>query len=228
MYMSKETDKREDCMNTHRILSKAMGVHSKKRALLFIWLFVALCGCQGKRECKREGEQWCEGNKLVSCVGWQENFVLSSRRMTTHCSAIEIPSTCVATEQSDGTTLAACVVDETPCDKGQVSMCRDDSLIVCGKTHYPEFDRHCRGAAMRCVVNEEGNAAGCAHMEGICAPGDSVCDSDVPTRYYRCDNDGFWSQQLICEEEEGCSSRADGGVGCGDETFLDGGVEDFK
>jgi hypothetical protein len=120
------------------------------------------------------------------------------------------------------------VVDETPCDKGQISMCRGDNLIVCGKTRYPEFDRRCAEAEMICAVNEAESTAGCAYVEGLCAPGERLCDSEDQSRFYRCDNHGLWSQRLICKEGDRCVSEADGGLGCGDETSYDGGVEGAK
>ena len=84
-----------------------------------------------------------------------------------------------------------CVVEETKCGPGRVSMCRDNAIVVCGNTRYPcpeEMVSNCLDEATwasavsrilnrqawslraNCVYGTDGNGH-CAYFDTACHPG---------------------------------------------------------
>jgi hypothetical protein len=181
-------------------------------------LFFSSCDEENNKPCNRPGDEWCDENVIVACLGPENDFIVADPVLERGIDCSKYHGTCVDWRGETGHTVAGCAAPDSECDEKGVSQCEEDNTFVYCEPGMQFVMYGCLGEY--CQLDNDGQAA-CAYQTGTCSDDEVLCDPDDPNAVDTCEN-GVWATQTFCHDDYICSQISDTEIDCIPPNGIDG------
>jgi len=151
-------------------------------------------------DCETTGKEWCDGEVHKRCSKPDRGHLQGNWIAETDCA--DLGATCKEVGWSDGEMQVGCVLSETPCPGGMLSLCLGNRPADCSRMGFPEAATSCK-ADQVCVEDFSVREAFCAYSRESCLEGAMRCVSGESGAYLECKN-GVWQVKVNCPAGRKC------------------------